>query len=132
MKQTCSPPRKLVAVQIAASQIPPQLSHTEGLVSVPKFVSRTVVVFSIMLVALAAAPHAMWGQQSWPNYPNNSAITVTSSGNVGISTSTPNALLSLGAQVFDYQYGGTRLSKRLHAAPVTPWEGGVPDRGRRG
>jgi len=55
-----------------------------------------------MLIALAAAPHAMWGQSSWPNYPNNSAITVTSSGNVGISTSTPSALLSLGAQVFDY------------------------------
>jgi hypothetical protein len=40
------------------------------------------------------------GQSAWPNYPNNSAISVTSGGNVGIGTSTPGAplhLLAVGA-----------------------------------
>lgn len=34
-------------------------------------------------------PRAAWGQLNWPGYPNNSAISVTSGGNVGIGTSAP-------------------------------------------
>lgn len=42
-----------------------------------------------------AAAQGAWGQSSWPNYPNNNLVTVTSAGSVGIGTATPNALLGL-------------------------------------
>lgn len=46
-----------------------------------------------MIAALAllwmAAPRAAWGQSAWPSYPNNSTISVTSGGNVGIGTTAP-------------------------------------------
>jgi hypothetical protein len=35
------------------------------------------------------APLSTWGQSAWPSYPNNSAIAITSGGNVGIGTTSP-------------------------------------------
>ncbi len=37
----------------------------------------------------------LWGQASWPSYPNNTTISVTSAGNVGIGTTNPGSRLSL-------------------------------------
>jgi hypothetical protein len=46
------------------------------------------------------------GQSAWPNYPNNSAISVTSGGSVGIGTDTP---------------GGRLAVKGLGTGYFTPW-----------
>jgi hypothetical protein len=43
----------------------------------------------LAMVWMAAGARPASGQSAWPNYPNNSAISVTSGGNVGIGTSTP-------------------------------------------
>jgi hypothetical protein len=43
----------------------------------------------LAVVWMASAPRPAWGQSSWYNYPNNTAISVTSGGNVGIGTTNP-------------------------------------------
>ncbi len=53
--------------------------------------TRWGVVLASLAVLWTAAPRAAWGQSSWPSYPNNSAISVTSGGNVGIGTSNPSS-----------------------------------------
>lgn len=50
---------------------------------------------SLVVIVMAAAPRGAWAQSSWPNYPNNSTITVSSSGNVGIGTVNPGANLDI-------------------------------------
>jgi len=55
-------------------------------------VRRGGMVAAVALLWMAA-PHAAWGQSSWPSYPNNSAISVTSGGNVGIGTASPSTKL---------------------------------------
>jgi len=42
-----------------------------------------------MALALTGAPQRALGQVAWPGYPNNSDISVTSNGNVGIGTTSP-------------------------------------------
>jgi len=54
---------------------------------------RWGAVLAGLAVLSMAAPRAAWGQSSWPSYPNNSTITVTSGGNVGIGTTNPAAPL---------------------------------------
>lgn len=44
----------------------------------------SIIGLAVILMASAASP--AWGQSAWPSYPNNGAISVTSSGNVGIGT----------------------------------------------
>ena len=56
-------------------------------------VLRRPSFISLAVISVAAASSA-WGQSSWPNYPNSTAITVTSGGNVGIGTTDPNTLVS--------------------------------------
>lgn len=46
-------------------------------------------IFGLVLIWMAAAPGSLWCQSSWPSYPNNNTITVTSGGNVGIGAVTP-------------------------------------------
>jgi hypothetical protein len=53
----------------------------------PKAHWGAVLAGQAVLLAAAALPG--WGQSSWPNYPNDSTVTVTSGGNVGIGTSGP-------------------------------------------
>ena len=48
-----------------------------------------VLIFALAAVWMASVPRPAWGQSAWPSYPNNSAISVTSSGNVGIGTASP-------------------------------------------
>jgi hypothetical protein len=67
----------------------------------------------IRLVAAAwIAPAAVWAQSSWPGYPNNSAISVTSGGMVGIGTASPDnplviALPAVGASAYLKLKSGT-------------------------
>jgi len=43
----------------------------------------------------------LWGQSAWPSYPNNTAISVSSAGKVGIGTTSPVAKLNVdGGQLF--------------------------------
>ena len=50
------------------------------------------------LAAIALAGNA-WPQAAWPGYPNNAAIAVSSSGNVGIGTASPNQKLHINGMV---------------------------------
>lgn len=52
------------------------------------------IIAAVALLWMAAARTA-WGQSAWPSYPNNSAISVTSGGNVGIGTASPSAKLDV-------------------------------------
>src|SRR5437763_16875979 len=52
-------------------------------------------VIGLALVSMTSLPSAAWGQSAWPSYPNNSAISVTSSGSVGIGTSSPSSVFGL-------------------------------------
>jgi len=69
-------------------------------------------VLAGLAVLLAAAARPAWGQSSWPSYPNNSTITVTSGGNVGIGTASPTATLGIATP---YSAGVT------HATFSTPY-----------
>jgi hypothetical protein len=44
---------------------------------------------------MAVAPCPAGAQSSWPSYPNNTAISVTSGGNVGIGTTSPGVPLEI-------------------------------------
>jgi hypothetical protein len=44
---------------------------------------------------MASLPGPAWSQSAWSGYPNNTAISVTSAGNVGIGTANPNGTLSV-------------------------------------
>lgn len=59
--------------------------------------TRWGVALASLAVLSTAAPRAAWGQSSWPSYPNNSAISVTSGGNVGIGTTSPSTKLHVSA-----------------------------------
>jgi hypothetical protein len=48
---------------------------------------------------------ALLGQSAWPSYPNNTAISVSSAGNVGIGTTAPTAPLSIASSA-----GGVRVN----------------------
>ena len=50
----------------------------------------------LIFLSMASLTRPVWGQSSWPNYPSNSSITVTSGGNVGIGTANPVDLLTVG------------------------------------
>jgi hypothetical protein len=54
----------------------------------------------------------MWAQSTWPNYPNNTSISVSSAGNVGIGTSIPVAALDVNGTV---KHGGRVLSNEPNA-----------------
>jgi hypothetical protein len=69
-------------------------SHTSG----------SIVGLVMVWMALAASP--AWGQSGWPSYPNNGAISVTGSGNVGIGTTNPNATLSVNGSL-NVPFGGS-------------------------
>jgi hypothetical protein len=56
-----------------------------------------VWIIGLALVSMVSQPRLAWGQSAWPSYPNNSAISVTSGGNVGIGTFTPLYALHLPA-----------------------------------
>ena len=58
---------------------------------------RSGVWFAVLLLALLTSTAAAWAQASWPGYPNNTAISVTSGGNVGIATATPQYALDVKA-----------------------------------
>ncbi|MBI4873845.1 MAG: hypothetical protein HY822_04335 [Acidobacteria bacterium] len=47
----------------------------------------------VALVCMAPLASPAWGQSAWPGYPNNNAISVTSSGSVGVGTAAPQAQL---------------------------------------
>src|ERR1700691_5951392 len=51
------------------------------------YTGPSIVGLALALMASAASP--AWGQSAWPSYPNNTAIFVTSSGDVGIGTTSP-------------------------------------------
>jgi len=72
---------------------------------------RRVVIAGLAVAWMAAAPRAARGQSSWPSYPNNSAITVTSNGSVGIGTTSPSSLLTIVGNP-------TTLSPQLRLAPA--------------
>ena len=72
----------LACIRFAASQ-----SVSSAQEKVPTISARAVLAGLAVLLAAAARP--AWGQSSWPSYPNNSTITVTSGGNVGIATTNP-------------------------------------------
>jgi hypothetical protein len=44
---------------------------------------------------MASLPGTAWSQSAWPGYPNNTAISVTSGGNVGIGTTSPSGALAV-------------------------------------
>jgi hypothetical protein len=44
------------------------------------------LIVGLALISLAALPRPARGQSAWPSYPNNTAISVTGGGNVGIGT----------------------------------------------
>ena len=48
-------------------------------------------MIGLAVVWMGSAARPAWGQSAWPSYPNNTAITVTSGGNVGIGTTSPNS-----------------------------------------
>ena len=54
---------------------------------------RGGLIIGLAVVWMALAPRPACGQSSWPSYPNNTAISVTSGGNVGIGTENPTARL---------------------------------------
>ena len=47
------------------------------------------LIIGLALILMASSPRPAWGQSAWPSYPNNSAISVTSGGNVGIGMTNP-------------------------------------------
>lgn len=56
--------------------------------------------FVALTVALCAANlHLVWGQSAWPSYPNNTAISVLSAGNVGIGTPSPGSALEVNGYI---------------------------------
>jgi hypothetical protein len=57
------------------------------------------LIIGFAVVWMAAAPRPASGQSAWPSYPNNSAISVTSGGNVGIGTTNPYDLLTVNGGV---------------------------------
>src|SRR5260370_30434692 len=62
-------------------------------------------IIGLALVSMASLPGPAWGQSAWPSYPNNSAISVTSSGNVGIGPHSPLGILDVntyGANTWTY------------------------------
>jgi hypothetical protein len=68
--------------------------------SYPKAHAKVFSVVTLMLL-MAVAPSAVWSQSSWPSYPNNNSITVTSSGTVGIGTAGPQSLLHISSATID-------------------------------
>jgi hypothetical protein len=50
--------------------------------------ARWVSLAGLFLAGMLV-PRAAWSQSSWPSFPNNTAISVTSGGNVGIRTANP-------------------------------------------
>ena len=54
---------------------------------------RTSCQVGLLALSALLMPCAAWGQSSWPSFPNNTAISVTNSGNVGIGTSSPSGPL---------------------------------------
>lgn len=48
-----------------------------------------------VVVTCLVGPNKVWAQASWPSYPNNSAISVTGTGMVGIGTASPTSLLEV-------------------------------------
>lgn len=47
----------------------------------------SIIGSAIVWIAMWASP--AWGQSAWPGYPNNSTISVTSAGRVGVRTTAP-------------------------------------------
>ena len=66
----------------------------------------------LALVSMASLPGPAWGQSAWPSYPNNSAISVTSGGNVGIGTNVPYDILHVGGsfRIANPVFGGNGFS----------------------
>ena len=52
-------------------------------------------IIGLAVISMASGPRPAWGQSGWPGYPNNSAISVTSGGNVGIGTTAPTTTLQV-------------------------------------
>jgi hypothetical protein len=73
------------------------------------------LIIGSAVVWMASAPRPVWSQSAWPSYPNNSAISVTSGGNVGIGKTNPASKLDVsvgnvdGIQVSSSQSGYLRL-----------------------
>jgi hypothetical protein len=71
----------------------------------------------VLLICGWIASGVLWAQSAWYSYPNNSSISIPSSGNVGIGTPSPGALLHLEANagapyVWEkYTAGGTMITQ---------------------
>jgi len=64
------------------------------------FPNRLMVAACAMAaIWTAVAPHPGWGQSAWPSYPNNTAISVTSSGDVGVGTTSPATSLDVAGTI---------------------------------
>ena len=60
---------------------------------------RGALIFGLALAGMALLPRPAWSQSAWPSYPNNTGISVTSSGNVGVGTRAPRTSLDVAGPV---------------------------------
>lgn len=82
------------------------------------------LIIGLVTFWIASTPRPTWGQSAWPSYPNNSVISVTSGGNVGIGTTNPTSALSL---VGGGSAGGTNdPSLNYNASNTFQLASGVP------
>ena len=75
------------------------------------------------MVSTASLPCPAWGQSAWPSYPNNSAISVTSGGNVGIGTTSASTKLEVWGPDTTTGHFMTRHSTGVYAAQFFPYLG---------
>ncbi len=82
------------------------------------------LIAGLAVVWMASAPRPACGQSSWPNYPNNTAISVTPGGNAGIGTASPTEKLSVGGGNigFDYGYGLKTNTGAYRNILTTGWD----------
>ncbi|MGD0777470.1 MAG: hypothetical protein ABSC05_32150 [Candidatus Solibacter sp.] len=80
------------------------------------------LIVGLAVVWMTSAPRPAWGQSAWPSYPNNNAISVTSGGNVGIGTTSPNypldvanRLVNVSGNIPGYLISDTQASGRQWA-----------------
>src|SRR5438034_1229702 len=51
------------------------------------YIRRSMCGLAMIAIASFASP--AWSQSAWPSYPNNTAITVTNGGSIGIGAANP-------------------------------------------
>jgi hypothetical protein len=81
-------------------------------------------IVGVILLSMTAAASPAWCQFLWPNYPNNSAISITPGGNVGIGTTGPQAPLEvLGPSGVSSFTGSARLGLSLRGTDTAGYTG---------